>query len=291
MTPLELVKLNLLMERTAGRPEVKIGLIDGPVLISHPDLAGRSVHEVPGKVEGTCSRASSVACVHGTFVAGMLMAKADSTTPGICPGCTLLVRAIFTENGSVEGRVPSATPEELATAIVETVNAGARVLNLSSAVVDPSAKGKRDIEEALNFAAHRGVISVAAAGNQGTVGSSVITRHTWIIPVAACDLRGRPTDETNLGNSIGRRGLSAPGKGVSSLVSDGRSRSLGGTSAAAPFVTGAVALLWSEFPQASAAQMKIALTQADRRRHGTIIPPVLDAWAAHQRLAAMTGRS
>ena len=36
--------------------------------------------------------------------------------------------------------MPSATPEELATAIIETVNAGARVLNLSSALENPSAK-------------------------------------------------------------------------------------------------------------------------------------------------------
>jgi subtilisin family serine protease len=186
--------------------------------------------------------------------------------------------------------MPSASPEELASAIIETVNAGARVLNLSSAMVDPSVKAVRAIEDALNFAAHRGVISVAAAGNQGTVGSSAITRHMWTIPVAACDLRGLPTDETNLGNSIGRRGLSAPSKGVTSLGTDGQSRSLGGTSAAAPFVTGAVALLWSEFPQASATQVKLALTQGGGRRTSTITPPVLDAWAARQRLAAMTGR-
>ena len=58
---------------------------------------------------------------------------------------------------------------------------------------------------------------VAAAGNQGTVGSSVITRHPWVIPVIACDLQGRPTTESNLGSSIGRRGLAAPGENIASL--------------------------------------------------------------------------
>ena len=33
MDPLDLVKLTALMERTRGNPEVKIGLIDGPVLL------------------------------------------------------------------------------------------------------------------------------------------------------------------------------------------------------------------------------------------------------------------
>jgi hypothetical protein len=40
MDPLDLVKLKALMERTSGNPEVKIGLVDGPVIIQHPDLAG-----------------------------------------------------------------------------------------------------------------------------------------------------------------------------------------------------------------------------------------------------------
>jgi hypothetical protein len=32
MSPLELVKLTALMERTSGSPEVKIGLVDGHVV-------------------------------------------------------------------------------------------------------------------------------------------------------------------------------------------------------------------------------------------------------------------
>ena len=46
--PLALVKLTALMERTSGRPDVKIGLIDGPVLTQHPDLAGEHLREIPG---------------------------------------------------------------------------------------------------------------------------------------------------------------------------------------------------------------------------------------------------
>ena len=101
------------------------------------------------------------------------------------------------------GQMPSATPEELATAIIDSVNAGARVINLSSALIESSPKGEIKLEDALNYAAHRGTITVAAAGNQGMVGSSAITRHPWVIPVAACDAQGRPLPETNLGSSSG----------------------------------------------------------------------------------------
>jgi subtilisin family serine protease len=92
------------------------------------------------------------------------------------------VRQIFGVAPAEMGGMPSATPEELAAAILECIEAGARVLNLSVAVISPSGKSERTLEEVLNHALSRGVLIVAAAGNQGTIGSSVITRHPWVIP-------------------------------------------------------------------------------------------------------------
>jgi subtilisin family serine protease len=178
--------------------------------------------------------------------------------------------------------MPSATPAELASAIVDTVKAGARVINLSAAL-QSSARGWKALEQALDFAGARGAITVAAAGNQASVGGSAITSHPWVIPVVGCDLHGRPTLESNLGNSIGKRGLAAPGENITSLGTDGEAKTFGGTSAAAPFVTGAIALLWSEFPGARAPQIRLALMPKSRRPR-TIVPPLLDAWAAYQSL-------
>jgi len=146
------------------------------------------------------------------------------------------------------------------------------------------------LEEALNQTVRRGVLVVTAAGNQGTLGSSVITRHPWAIPVVGCDLEGRPTNESNLGSSIGRRGLSAPGHGITSLGAEGQSLTLGGTSVAVPFVTGTIALLWSEFPNATAAQIKLAITQAYTQRRASVVPPLLDAAAAYQILLTTNRR-
>jgi subtilisin family serine protease len=153
------------------------------------------------------------------------------------------------------------------------------------AISDSSAVGEHHLHDALNHAAHRAVLVVAAAGNQGSVGSTIITRHPWVIPVIACDMKGRPTSESNLGKSIGTRGLAAPGDNIVSLSSDGKTQTTTGTSAAAPFVTGAIALLWSEFPGAGAAQIKSAITQAGTRARRTITPPLLDAWAAYEAMS------
>lgn len=283
---LNLVQLAPLMERSSGAPHIVIGLMDGPVALNHPDLVAESVRGIAGELGAGCAHSGSTACIHGTFTAGILSAKRGSPAPAICPGCTLLVRPIFKEVAAENGALPSATPGELAKAIVECIEAGARVLNLSAAFAQPSSRGERELEEALDYAARLGIIVVAAAGNQGTLGSSVITRHPWVIPVAACDLRGRPIGQTNLGNSVGRRGLLAPSEGVMSLGAEGAPLSLGGTSVAAPFVTGTIALLWSMFPRASAAEVKHAVTMnAYGRRRTTIVPPLLDGWAGYRTIA------
>jgi subtilisin family serine protease len=291
MVPLTLVKLTALMERTSGSAEVKIGLIDGPVALQHADLTHESLREAPGLKGASCARPVSAACIHGTFIAGILSAKRNSPAPAICPNCILIIRPIFAEADTARQPIPNAAPHELAAAIIECIDAGARIINLSLGLAHPSAKGEKPLEEALDQALSRGVIVVAAAGNQGVLGSSAITRHPWVIPVVACDLRGRPMNESNLGRSIGGRGLSAPGEGITSLSSDGRSLTLGGTSVAAPFVTGAIALLWSEFPAATATQVKLAGTQNSRSPRRSVVPPLLDAAAAYQSLSTTNARS
>lgn len=278
------------MQITTGRAETRVALIDGPVATGHPELSSANLIEVANQTGGSCKLANSAACRHGTFVAGILAAKRGSEAPAICPACTLLVRPIFPETTPANSPVPSATPDDLAAAIIECVNAGAHVINLSAAIQDPTWRGERRLNEALNYAAQSGVIVVAAAGNQGSVGSSVITRHPWVIPVTASDLMGRSLSYSNVGNSIGRRGLSAPGTGIISLDVSGRTNTFVGTSAAAPFVTGAIALLLSVFPNAKATVVKQVITAPVGTRRTTVVPPLMNASAAYQAmLATMRG--
>jgi subtilisin family serine protease len=285
---LDLVKLRPLMARSGGRPNVVVGLIDGPIDSNHPDLLVAKMRHVAGGPLATCARTRSEACTHGTLIAGILCARRGSVAPAICPDCELLVRPIFNETTRAGEHLPTATPAELAAAISDCIDAGADVLNLSAGLAQPSTRIERDLHDVLDYAMRRGALVVVAAGNQGTLGSSAITRHPWVVPVAACDRAGRPLGHSNLGNSIGRRGVLAPGEGVTSLAVGGGQLTAGGTSVAVAFVTGTAALLWSLFPTAKAADIKQALTQGPVRRT-TVVPPLLDAERAYQFLA-MTRR-
>src|SRR5262249_17840145 len=150
--------------------------------------------------------ANDMARLHGTFVAGILWARPGFGAPAICPSCTLLLRPIFTRGDGPSSHQPSAAPALLAAAICDCVEAGARVINLSLALSGPSMRGEAALTEALDHATRRQVVVVAAAGNQGTLGSSAITRHRWVVPMVACDAAGRPMQESNLARSIARAG-------------------------------------------------------------------------------------
>src|SRR5215471_20392104 len=152
---LDLVSLSPLMARTSGRPDISIGLIDGPVVLDHPDLAAENIREVPGKLPAACADASDAACAHGTFIAGILVARRASVAPAICPGCNLLVRPIFSQAPANGEQMPSASAGELADAIIDVIAAGARVINLSVALQGPSSGGGGSLQQALDFALRR----------------------------------------------------------------------------------------------------------------------------------------
>ena len=285
--PLEIVHLPPLMARTEGSAQIVIALVDGPVRLDHPDLAQGGIKDVTGTPE-TCATPDSAACVHGTFSAGILCARRGSAAPAICPSCTVLVRPLFKEAPSSR-LLPSATPEELAQSILDAVRAGAHVVNISSAMTSSSIRLERELQDSLDYALRTDAIVVAAAGNDGALASSVITRHPAVIPVVGYHSDGRLLSASNLSASTGRRGVGGPAVGIRSLDARGGSHVLSGTSFAAAFVTGAIGLLWSEFPEATATDIRTALAHG-RPMKATLVPPLLNASAARGALARLVER-
>lgn len=285
---LRLIGLPPLMELTAGVPEIAIALIDGPLALDHPDLVPDNIRVLPATRGAVCTQPESVACTHGTYIAGILHAKRESTVRGICPGCTLVVRPIFSDAAPVPETdgMPSAAVPELAAALHDAIGAGARIVNLSVGLAEAWSRAEPAVDDALEQAARRGVIVVAAGGNQGMLGSSAITRHRWVIPVVACDDYGHALAQSNLGASIGRNGVMAPGHEIRSLAASGGHATFSGSSAAVPFVTGAIALLWSVFRGANAAQLRLAISGGLVRRR-SVTPPLLDAQAGYRALQSI----
>lgn len=266
---LVLTGLDRVMAWSVGHPAVRVGVLDGPAVLDHPDLAAPITEVHPG----ACAVMSSAACGHGTLVAGVLGARRGTEAPGLVPRCPLLLRPIFTEDGA------PTEPAVLADGIVECVTAGARIINISAAFTGAAPSGAHLLTEALDHAACGGVLVVAATGNEARLGGSPLTTHPWVIPVTACDDSGAPLATSNLGGSIARTGVRAPGVRVVSLSATGGFAAFGGTSAAAPLVTGAIALAWSAAPHVDAATVRAAV----RARSGRgLVPPLLDAVSLYE---------
>jgi len=293
------IQLNSLMDLSEGDPNIVIGLIDGPVDFNHPDFNNTKIETVNESDIGRCKSANSIACLHGTFVAGILSSKRGSSAPSLCPGCKLLLCPSFKEQeqkksslsalvhnkNNDECIIPSCNPDELSHAIIETIDAGAKIINLSLGLSSSSLMTYHQLQDAYDYARLHGVILVIAAGNQGNIGNTSLTNHSWIIPVSACDQNGLIASISNYGPSISKQGLMAPGIGITSTLAGGGYTTLSGTSFAAPFVTGTIALLWSIFPDLSAAnilQSIIMINERNTRR--SIIPPLLNVRQAYDKL-------
>jgi subtilisin family serine protease len=83
-SPLELANLAGLMRRSTGRPEIMVGLIDGPVATDHPDLASARIHHATTSSNQPAG-GDDAARSHGTFVAGILSARRGSAGAAGCP--------------------------------------------------------------------------------------------------------------------------------------------------------------------------------------------------------------
>jgi subtilisin family serine protease len=293
MDALTQTNLLSLMDISRGHPDILIGVIDGPIDFSHPAFQGSQIKTVRDSQLVACKNATDRACIHGTFVTGMLCAKRGLSAPGICPDCGIIVNPIFGKEKSTVSKanynigntvLPTATPEELSDAIMETIDAGAKIINLSLGLSASSLTAYDKLQQAYDYALRKGVIMIVAAGNQGNIGNISLINHQWLIPVAACDEYGRLHSMSNFGASIGNRGLMAPGVNIKSTYPGGQYGQMSGTSFSAPFVTGGIALLWSMFPKATAAAIISSTKRGTHPSRRSIIPALFNGEAVWKTL-------
>ncbi len=286
ISPIRQARLEPLMRRTRGTRSVTIGLVDGPVDTGHPGLAGASIRHLGSAGKVPRGGVAEPALRHGTFMAGCLVAGRETPAPGLAPECRLLVRPVFGVPQPGDP-VPSCRATDAAESVVRLVDAGASVINLSLGLWSRSTQIDSVLEQAFDYAMRRGVQVVLATGNHACLGSCNVTRHAWVIPVAAAEWNGQPWPRSNLGHWVARNGVMGPGVAVTSTVPGGGYAPMNGTSVAAAIVTGTVALLRSLAPGISGQELRAALTlHPGSRRLQPFAPPLLDAEASLRRVRA-----
>ncbi len=251
----------------------RVAVIDTGVA-AHPRLAGRLVglgdHLAGGDGLDDCDG-------HGTAVAGLIGAAADpgDDLVGVAPDARILSLRQFSPTVGGGDARPAGDLPSLAAALVAAVRAGATVVNISGAVCVPAAQAEAvggPVRAALDLAAARDVVVVAAAGNVDGGGCVADDPDQVSLPggiaddlltVGAVGPDDRPAAFTVPGPWVD---VAAPGTGVRSLAAGGGTGApLDGTSFAAPYVAGLAALIRERRPGLSAREVADRIVATARR--------------------------
>jgi subtilisin family serine protease len=159
---------------------------------------------------------------HGTMVAGLIHL--------VAPDAQIMPLRAFGADGS-------ATISQIVQAIYYAVDKNVDVINMSFSVKQDSPS----LKAALDYAAAKGVICVAAAGNDGQSIQVWPAAYGTVIGVASTNNFEIRSLFSNFGNSLVT--LAAPGEGVITTYPQQHYAQVWGTSFSSPMVSGAAALL------------------------------------------------
>lgn len=199
---------------------VSIGMIDGPINTEHPALRGVDVTYETVVPRGLVPQAD-----HGTAVAVLMVGEDPSgALAGFARGARLHAISVFAQTDLEE----EASVERIAEAIDRLVGHGVQLINLSLAGPENAALGR-----AVSAAAARGVVLVAASGNERRPVVAWPAAAPEVIAVTAVDASRRRFRMANTGTEIE---FAAPGVDIYAARSRGAGY-VSGTSFAAPIVT------------------------------------------------------
>ncbi len=187
---------------------------------------------------------------HGTHVAGTIAAIGNNDTGvvGVNPSgiVGLHIVKVFNDFGNW------AYGSDLIAAIGQCTDAGATVINMSLGGVASSVIEREAFDEAWEG----GVLSVAAAGNAGSNMLSYPASYDSVVSVAAINSDRSHAPFSQFNNQVE---LAAPGVAVNSTLPGNRYGAMNGTSMASPHVAGVAALVWSNHPECSNAEIRTVL--------------------------------
>lgn len=294
---------------TTGSPSVVIAILDTGIDYTHPDLAPKiwkNTAEIPNNGidddnngyiddtrgwnfadynndpmdDNTDPYGFGIKMQHGSFTASIAGAATNnySGMAGVAWGCPLMAVKVADALGY-------GLESDVAEGIIYAVDNGARVVNMSLA-------GDEDVPalaEAVDYAWERGVLCVAASGNENVGTDMYPAAYGNTLSVGASNENDQRCTSADWGAGGSNYGayldVVAPGKqiiGATSMLEENGYYYNDGTSAAAPFVAGVAALLWSAHPEWTVQKVFLQLT----RTADDINPPGHDIYTGYGRVNA-----
>ncbi|WP_108945711.1 S8 family serine peptidase [Shewanella halifaxensis] len=254
-----MVQANLVSDsQTANR---KVCITDTGYDLGHVDLPSSGVTGDDGYGSNNTGNWYNDGNGHGTHVAGTIAAIGGNNqgVVGVNPSglVGLHIVKVFNDSGSW------AYGSDLVAAVNQCVNAGADIISMSLGGGGSSSAER----QAFANAANQGVLSIAAAGNDGNSKMSYPASYDEVMSVAAVDSSGNKASFSQYNSQVE---IAAPGVDVNSTWNDGGYKAISGTSMATPHVAGVAALVWSHFPSCSPTEIRGALnaTAEDRGSSG-----------------------
>jgi len=237
----------------SGGAGTTIYIIDSGINAAHVEFAGR---QLPGFVDPLLSGGINDCYGHGTHVAGI----AGGTTYGIAKLATLVpVRVLNCAGGALAASVVNGIDW-----VIGQHTSGRAVANLSLG----SDHGNVVVDNAVEALVADGVAVAVAAGNGDNSNNGVNAcnsspaRSPSVLTVGATTSQDVRSRFSNFGSCVD---LFAPGSNILSAWNDTptATKTVSGTSMAAPHVAGALAVLWSDNPGMTATQVQqLLMTQA-----------------------------
>lgn len=225
------IKADQAWDISTGNNSVTVAIIDTGVDTDHPDLAASLV---TGYNAINNSSNANDDHGHGTHVAGIAAGIINNSAgiSGVSGKSRIMPVKVLGSNGS-------GYTSDITEGIYWAVDHGAKVINMSlgGPYYDQAS------QDAVDYAYSKGVIVIAAAGNDNTSSPSYPAALNHVIAVSATDQNNGKAWFSNYGSYVD---LAAPGVSIYSSTFDGSYGYKSGTSMASPFVAGAAALLLSQ---------------------------------------------
>lgn len=246
--------------KTVPVTRITIAIVDSGIARTHPDLHGRTHPRSKRFVVDPPDHHIDDEDGHGTSLAGTIAAVTDNPVGVASATWPFIVRVLAQKFYDPWNEL---TGDRAARAIVDAVDEGARVINLSWHVGLESAL----LYDAIEYADLHDVLVVTAAGNEGTNNDELpIWPASYSDPaygltnVVSVMATNRHDDKPGYSN-YGRRSvdLAAPGHGILSThyyLANPQYREYSGTSAAAAHVTAAATLVRALRPGWTAPHVK-----------------------------------